>query len=91
MDSHELFWSTRVMWCDYAESSCIGLTEQHPNLVVLCTFSKAWGLMGLRVGYALGNHPIVHATPGYFRITMGSRDIMQGIPHVLSRHTCVFG
>jgi len=32
--------------------------EQHPNVVVLRTFSKAFGLAGLRVGYAIG-HPRV--------------------------------
>jgi histidinol-phosphate aminotransferase len=32
--------------------------EQHPNVVVLRTFSKAYGLAGLRVGYAIG-HPRV--------------------------------
>ncbi|MCW4385777.1 histidinol-phosphate transaminase [Salinibacterium sp. SYSU T00001] len=31
---------------------------EHPNLVVLRTFSKAYGLAGLRIGYALG-HPLV--------------------------------
>ena len=30
--------------------------EQHPNLVVTRTFSKAYGLAGLRVGFALA-HP----------------------------------
>lgn len=32
--------------------------EQHPNVVVLRTFSKAYGLAALRVGYAIG-HPRV--------------------------------
>jgi histidinol-phosphate aminotransferase len=32
------------------------LLPQHPNLVVLRTFSKAYGLAGLRIGYAL-THP----------------------------------
>jgi histidinol-phosphate aminotransferase len=31
----------------------IGLLDRHPNLVLLRTFSKAYGLAGLRVGYAL--------------------------------------
>jgi len=31
----------------------IDLLERHPNLVLLRTFSKAYGLCGLRVGYAL--------------------------------------
>jgi histidinol-phosphate aminotransferase len=28
--------------------------QQHPRLIVFRSFSKAWGLAGLRVGYALG-------------------------------------
>ncbi|WP_062381589.1 histidinol-phosphate transaminase [Demequina pelophila] len=32
----------------------LALLDRHPNLVVLRTFSKAWGLAGLRVGYAVG-------------------------------------
>ena len=32
----------------------IPLLPEHPNLVVLRTFSKAYGLAGLRVGYAVG-------------------------------------
>ncbi len=31
----------------------IDLLERHPNLVILRTFSKAYGLCGLRVGYGL--------------------------------------
>jgi histidinol-phosphate aminotransferase len=31
----------------------IALLDKHPNLVLLRTFSKAYGLCGLRVGYAL--------------------------------------
>jgi histidinol-phosphate aminotransferase len=31
------------------------LLEKHPNLVLLRTFSKVYGLCGLRVGYALGS------------------------------------
>jgi histidinol-phosphate aminotransferase len=31
---------------------------RHPNLVVTRTFSKAWGLAGLRVGYAVSSAPV---------------------------------
>ncbi|MDH6235410.1 histidinol-phosphate transaminase [Cryobacterium sp. CG_9.6] len=37
------------------------LLVRYPNLVLLRTFSKAYGLAGLRVGYALGPIPILNA------------------------------
>jgi histidinol-phosphate aminotransferase len=33
----------------------LDLLKKHPNLIVLRTFSKVYGLCGLRVGYALGS------------------------------------
>lgn len=39
----------------------LSLLERHPNLVVLRTFSKAYGLAGLRVGYAVGPAYILDA------------------------------
>ncbi|PZG50782.1 histidinol-phosphate transaminase [Spongiactinospora gelatinilytica] len=38
----------------------LGLLAAHPNVVVVRTFSKAFGLAGLRVGYLVG-HPAVAA------------------------------
>jgi histidinol-phosphate aminotransferase len=37
------------------------LLRSYPNLVVLRTFSKAYGLAGLRVGYGIGPVPILDA------------------------------
>jgi Histidinol-phosphate/aromatic aminotransferase and cobyric acid decarboxylase len=37
------------------------LVGKYPNLVILRTFSKAYGLAGLRVGYAVGPEPILDA------------------------------
>jgi histidinol-phosphate aminotransferase len=34
--------------------SSLQLLENHPRLLVFRSFSKAWGLAGLRVGYAIG-------------------------------------
>lgn len=42
-------------------STSLDLLRQHPNLVVLRTFSKAYGLAGLRVGYALANPDLAKA------------------------------
>lgn len=38
---------------DYPDSAV--LLRAHPNLVVTRTFSKAWGLAGLRIGYAVSD------------------------------------
>ncbi|WPB88498.1 histidinol-phosphate transaminase [Streptomyces malaysiensis] len=40
-------------------SSGLDLCAAHPNLVVLRTFSKAYGLAGLRVGYLVGDPRVV--------------------------------
>jgi histidinol-phosphate aminotransferase len=37
-----------------AANASLALLEQHPRLLVFRSFSKAWGLAGLRCGYALG-------------------------------------
>ena len=39
----------------------LGLARRYPNVVVLRTFSKAYGLAGLRVGYAVGDPEIITA------------------------------
>ena len=38
-----------------------GLVGRYPNLVVLRTFSKAYGLAGLRIGYAIGPERLLNA------------------------------
>jgi histidinol-phosphate aminotransferase len=38
-----------------------GLVRAHSNVVVLRTFSKAYGLAGLRVGYAVGDPDVISA------------------------------
>ncbi len=43
---------------DFADAqpvdSSVGLLEEFPQLLVFRSFSKAWGLAGLRIGYAIG-------------------------------------
>ena len=44
---------------DFAKSeSLISSVSQHPNLVVMRTLSKAWGLAAIRLGYAVA-HPLL--------------------------------
>lgn len=42
------------------EESWVTQIKKYPNLVVLQTFSKAWGLAGLRLGVAIANQNIIH-------------------------------
>ncbi|MGK0272254.1 MAG: histidinol-phosphate aminotransferase [Cocleimonas sp.] len=49
-------------YCEYVESAeypnALEWLEEFPNLIVSRTFSKAYGLAGLRVGYAICNEQI---------------------------------
>jgi histidinol-phosphate aminotransferase len=36
------------------QTASLELLDEHPRLLVFRTFSKAWGLAGLRIGYAIG-------------------------------------
>jgi histidinol-phosphate aminotransferase len=42
-------------YAEYADHSVVPLIGKYENLVVLRTFSKAFGLAGLRLGYAVAN------------------------------------
>jgi len=44
---------------DPAFPNAVALLRRHPNLVVLRTFSKIYGLAGLRVGYAVAEPEII--------------------------------
>lgn len=46
---------------DDAVPDGLSLLDEHPNLIVLRTFSKAYGLAGLRVGYAIAADPALAA------------------------------
>lgn len=37
----------------------VELLDKHPNLFLMRTFSKAYGLAGMRIGYALGNAQLI--------------------------------
>lgn len=48
-------------YIDYSSfPSFTGSLEQYPNLVVMQTFSKAWGLAALRLGLAFASEEIIH-------------------------------
>ncbi|KUK83008.1 MAG: Histidinol dehydrogenase, partial [Pelotomaculum thermopropionicum] len=44
---------------EFGGESCVPLLKRYPNLIVLRTFSKAFGMAGLRVGYLLSGRPVI--------------------------------
>lgn len=43
-----------------AQPSCLTLLSEFSNLIVLQTFSKAWGMAGIRLGMAFASEEIIH-------------------------------
>ena len=48
-------------YVDFGGETAIPLIADHPNLLVIRTFSKSRALAGLRVGYALGSASLIEA------------------------------
>jgi len=46
-------------YIEFGGESCADLVEKYENLIVSRTFSKAWGLAGIRVGYAISNEKTI--------------------------------
>ncbi len=46
-------------YIEFGGEDCVPLLARYPNLVILRTFSKAFGLAGLRVGYLLASRQVV--------------------------------
>ncbi|ACJ16374.1 Hypothetical histidinol-phosphate aminotransferase [Thermococcus onnurineus NA1] len=46
-------------YVEFAKGSNVDLISEYDNLIVLRTFSKAFGLAGVRVGYAVGSEEII--------------------------------
>ncbi len=44
---------------DFAETDCLGLIAEHPNVIVTRSFSKGYGLAGLRLGYLVARPEVV--------------------------------
>ena len=68
-------------YIDFGGTSALGLLRGRSNLLITRTFSKAYGLAGLRVGYAVGDPTLierVEAARGPYKVTMtAERVVMQ--------------
>jgi len=57
-------WATLLVdlaYTEFADEDLTGAALALPNAVAIRTFSKAFGLAGLRVGYAIGPERLIHA------------------------------
>lgn len=62
-------------YAEFADEDPIARLIEEPNIVVVRTMSKAWGLPGLRVGYAAGQAQVVdwmRATSGPYTVSHSS-------------------
>ncbi|HET7338990.1 MAG TPA: histidinol-phosphate transaminase [Candidatus Dormibacteraeota bacterium] len=48
-------------YVDFAPRSALDLMAEHDNVVLLRTFSKSYGLAGMRIGFALGPRDVIEA------------------------------
>ncbi len=46
-------------YADFADGNCLPLLKTHPNVVILRTLSKGYGLAGLRLGYLIAQAEVV--------------------------------
>jgi histidinol-phosphate aminotransferase len=75
---------------DYVDAepldATLPLLERHPRLLIFRTFSKAWGLAGLRVGYAIGGpgaEPLLeHLEPELGLDELAQAGALEAVRHV---------
>src|SRR6185437_9437903 len=46
-------------YVDFAPRNSLSMLDGHDNVLLLRTFSKSYGLAGLRIGFALGSRELI--------------------------------
>ena len=68
MDARQAIYVIDETYADFSDWSAVDLIRDYPNLIVVRSFSKTYGLAGLRVGYAV-------AAPGVMPTLNQIRDV----------------
>jgi len=63
---------------DPSYASAIPLIPQYPNLIVSRTFSKAHGMAGLRLGYAVGQAEVIAKLAGWMMVPFNANALAVG-------------
>jgi histidinol-phosphate aminotransferase len=66
---------------DPAYASAIPMIPQYPNLVVSRTFSKAHGMAGLRLGYAIGQQAVIERLSGWMMVPFNANALAVAAAH----------
>jgi histidinol-phosphate aminotransferase len=64
---------------DYAGRTLVGLVRDNPNLLVARTFSKIYGLAGLRIGYGVTSPKFAAVLRNYGPASLGFPSVMAAI------------
>ncbi|HIE30235.1 TPA: histidinol-phosphate transaminase [Candidatus Poribacteria bacterium] len=70
---------------EFSGKTFIPILNQHPNLVILRTFSKAYGLAGLRIGYMIA-HPDIASEVHKVRLPYNLNSFSQKVALKLLEH-----
>jgi len=63
---------------DPSYATAMPLIPQYPNLIVSRTFSKAHGMAGLRLGYAVGQAEIIEKLAGWMMVPFNANALVVG-------------
>jgi histidinol-phosphate aminotransferase len=76
------------VYADFADDSALRLLSRYPNLFVVRTFSKAWGLANLRVGFA-ASAALADTSAGGLRLRLLPNSVsgvaQRAVRHLLAR------
>jgi histidinol-phosphate aminotransferase len=77
-------------YIDFApDTTLLPELDRYPNLVVIQTFSKAWGLAGLRVGMAFGSEELIGVLnkikPPYNLNLLTQQYVLKALDHVTKK------